>query len=62
MRCPFCDEEVRDDAPVCRHCGNDLKIPESLRIENTELKKRVESLERELTELRQELAVRKKSR
>ena len=35
MRCPFCDEDVRDGAPVCRHCGNDLKIPESLKAEKT---------------------------
>lgn len=62
MRCPFCDEDVRDDAPVCRHCGNDLKIPESLIVENTDLKQRVASMERELTELHDRLAVQKKSR
>jgi len=62
MRCPFCDEDVRDDAPVCRHCGNDLKIPESLIVENTDLKQRMASMERELTELHDRLAVQKKSR
>jgi len=56
MRCPFCAEDVRDDASVCRHCGNDLKIPEGLVEENTELKERVASLQRELTELQGRLA------
>jgi hypothetical protein len=62
MRCPFCDEDVRDEAPVCRHCGNDLKIPECLTTENAELKKRVESLQRELMELHGRLALRKNRR
>ena len=51
MRCPFCAEDVRDDASVCRHCGNDLRIPESLIEENAELKERVGELQRELTDL-----------
>jgi predicted amidophosphoribosyltransferase len=51
MRCPFCAEHVRDDAAVCRHCGNDLKVPETLLAENLELKKRLAALQHELTEL-----------
>jgi hypothetical protein len=58
MRCPFCDEDVRDGAPVCRHCGNDLKIPESLKAENVELKERVGTLQRELADLHGKLTLR----
>lgn len=51
MRCPFCAEDVRDDAAVCRHCGNYLTVPEMLLVENLELKKRLAALQQELTEL-----------
>ncbi|HXZ47038.1 MAG TPA: hypothetical protein VEH02_09965 [Pseudolabrys sp.] len=59
MRCPFCAEDARDDASVCRHCGNDLKIPETLIAENAELKDRVADLQRELTVLHGRLTQRK---
>jgi predicted amidophosphoribosyltransferase len=51
LRCPFCDEDVQADASICRHCGNDLKIPESLALENAELMERVANLRRELADL-----------
>jgi hypothetical protein len=60
MRCPFCAEEVHNDALVCRHCGNELAIPESLIDENSHLKERVAALRRELGELTGKLALRKK--
>lgn len=59
MRCPFCAEDVRDDASVCRHCGNDLKVPEALISENKELKEQVATLQHKLEELRSSLAYRK---
>ena len=52
MRCPFCAEEILDDASVCRCCGNDLRIPDALKIENAELKQQVADLQAELDELR----------
>ena len=55
VRCPFCNEDVQADASICRHCGNDLKIPESLTLENAELKERVANLRRELADLRGQL-------
>jgi uncharacterized small protein (DUF1192 family) len=55
VRCPFCDEDVRTDASICHHCGNDLKIPESLMLENAELKERVANLRRELADLQGQL-------
>jgi hypothetical protein len=52
MRCPFCAEQILDEASVCRYCGNALLIPEALKVENEDLKKQVLNLETELNELR----------
>ena len=61
VRCPFCNEDVQVGASICRHCGNDLKIPESLTLENAELKERLASLRRELSHLHGRLGRQNKS-
>ncbi len=30
MKCPFCAEEVKDDAVVCKHCRHDLTVVRAL--------------------------------
>lgn len=60
MRCPFCAEDVRDDAAVCRYCGNYLTVPEGLLAENLELKKRLAALQHELAELHRKAASRRR--
>ena len=55
MNCPFCLEEVKPEALVCRTCHRDLLVPKPLMEENERLKERVASLEAELAETRRAL-------
>jgi hypothetical protein len=56
MECPFCAEEVKDEALVCKHCSRDLKIPKPLIEENQELIATISELQLEMNRLKAELA------
>jgi len=50
--CPFCAEEVKDEAIVCKHCTRDIGILKPILQKNEELEKKVWELQAELDALK----------
>ncbi len=52
MRCPYCAEDILDDAIVCPYCRHDLAPSKHLIDENKKLREEVETLQVEINGLR----------
>ena len=52
MNCPFCAEEIKDDAVVCKHCRRDLAIVRPVLLELRAQAEQIAALKEEVQALR----------
>lgn len=56
MQCPFCAEQMKDEAILCKHCHQIVIIPKPLIKQNNEQAQKIVELETELDGVRAELS------